>query len=95
MARRLDYIVAAGPAPRAMATLTALSGRQPVPPSWALGPMLDRLVKTTGETTADYEAATQSDLAQIARTHLPLTAYRIEGWGFPRPEQRHRAARRR
>jgi alpha-glucosidase len=85
VAPRLDYIVAAGPAPRAMAMLTALSGRQPVPPSWALGPMLDRLVKTAGETTADYEAAIQSDLAQIARTHLPLTAYRIEGWGFPGP----------
>ncbi|HET9102585.1 MAG TPA: TIM-barrel domain-containing protein [Solirubrobacteraceae bacterium] len=84
-ARHLDYIVAPGAAPKAIATLTRLSGRQPAPARWALGPMLDRLVKNAGETVADYEAQTQSDLREIDRTHLPLTAYRIEGWGFPGP----------
>jgi len=79
----LAYVVAPGPAPRAMRTLTALSGRQPVPPIWALGPMLDRLVKNAGETTADYEATLTADLANIARYRLPLTGYRVEGWGFP------------
>jgi alpha-glucosidase (family GH31 glycosyl hydrolase) len=83
-ASRLDYVVAPGPAPRAMATLTALSGRQPVPPRWALGPMLDRLTKNFGETVTDYEQNLLADLTNIRRYKLPLTAYRIEGWGFPK-----------
>lgn len=82
-ARWLDYVVAPGAAPRAMAMLTALSGRQPTPPSWALGPMLDRLVKNVGETNADYEQNVEADLTNIKRHKLPLTAYRLEGWGFP------------
>jgi sulfoquinovosidase len=82
-ARRLRYIVAPGPGPRAIRTLTAISGRQPVPPRWGLGPMMDRLVKNFDETEADYESNVQADLDNIARYGLPLTAYRIEGWGFP------------
>ncbi len=85
-APRLDYIVAPGTAAHAIATLTALSGRQPVPPRWALGPMLDRLVKNVGETEADYEANVRADLVNIRRYHLPLTAYRIEGWGLRNPD---------
>jgi sulfoquinovosidase len=84
-APRLDYVVAPGSAPRAIATLTALSGRQPVPPRWALGPMLDRLVKNFGETESDYESNIRADLNNINRYHMPLTAYRIEGWGLPSP----------
>ena len=84
-APNLDYVVAPGAAPRAIGTLTALSGRQPVPPRWALGPMLDRLVKNVGETDADYEANVRADLVNIKRYHMPLTAYRIEGWGLPTP----------
>ncbi|HEX8975639.1 MAG TPA: TIM-barrel domain-containing protein [Solirubrobacteraceae bacterium] len=82
-ASSLDYVVAPGPAPQAMRTLTALSGRQPVPQAWALGPMLDRLVKNVGETQPDYESNVAADLANIARYHLPLSAYRLEGWGLP------------
>ena len=82
-ARSLNYVVAPGNAPRAIRTLTAMSGRQPAPPSWALGPMLDRLVKIFGETRADYESNLRADLVNIARYKLPMTAYRIEGWGFP------------
>jgi alpha-glucosidase len=81
-ASSLDYVVAPGPAADAIATLTALSGRQPVPPRWALGPMLDRLVKNLGETEADYQADVEADLVNITRYQLPLTAYRIEGWGL-------------
>jgi alpha-glucosidase len=82
-APRLHYVVAPGRTPRSIRTLTALTGRQPVPPRWALGPMLDRLVKNFGETDADYQANVADDLRQIATRHLPLTAYRIEGWGLP------------
>lgn len=80
---RLDYIVAPQRAARAIGTLTRLSGRQPVPPTWALGPMLDRLVKNFGETEQDYESNVAADLVNMRRDQVPLTAYRIEGWGFP------------
>ena len=82
-ARALHYVVAPGAAPVAIAALTALTGRQPVPARWALGPMLDRLIKNVGETQVDYEANVRADLVNIARYRLPLTAYRLEGWGFP------------
>jgi sulfoquinovosidase len=81
----LRYILAGGGITRAIGALTSLSGRQPVPPAWALGPMLDRLVKNFGETQADYQSELRSDVANIDRYHLPLTAYRIEGWGFRNP----------
>lgn len=82
-AAHLHYVVAPGRAPNAIRALTALSGRQPVPPKWALGPMLDRLVRNVGETRSDYAAKVGQDLHEIVRHRLPLTAYRIEGWGFP------------
>jgi alpha-glucosidase (family GH31 glycosyl hydrolase) len=84
-ARGLQYVVTVGTPSRAMAEQTALSGRQPAPPAWALGPMLDRLVLNRGAAEAVYEAALKSDIANIDRYHLPVTAYRIEGWGFPTP----------
>lgn len=42
---RLAYVVAPGRAPKAIGRLTAITGRHPVPPRWALGPALDRLVQ--------------------------------------------------
>ena len=79
----LQYVVAPGPPRRAIASLTARSGRQLAPPRWALGPMFDRLVKNFGETRRDYESQLRQDIANIDRYHLPVTAYRIEGWGLP------------
>ncbi len=79
----LDYVLAPQPATTAIGTLTRLSGREPVPPRWALGPMLDRLVKNFGETEQDYESNVAADLVNLRRHGVPLTAYRIEGWGFP------------
>jgi sulfoquinovosidase len=78
----LRYDVAVGGTRRAIGAITAVSGRQPAPPIWALGPMLDRLVKNRGETLSDYEAKLHEDITNIDRYHLPLTGYRIEGWGF-------------
>jgi hypothetical protein len=57
----LNYIVAPGVPKRAIADLTAVTGRQPAPPAWALGPMLDRLVKNSGETQSDYESKLNQD----------------------------------
>ena len=82
-AGQLRYVVAPGKGPRAIRALTEITGRQTVPPRWGLGPMLDRLVKNFGETDEDYQSNVQADLDNIARYRLPLTAYRIEGWGFP------------
>jgi alpha-glucosidase len=78
----LSYVVAPGTPTTALANLTARTGRQPAPPAWGLGPMLDRLVKNGGTTLAQYEASLKDDLANIDRYHLPLTAYRIEGWNM-------------
>jgi len=47
--------------------------------------MLDRLVKNFGQTPSDYASNLSQDIANIGRYHLPLTAYRIEGWGFANP----------
>jgi alpha-glucosidase (family GH31 glycosyl hydrolase) len=82
----LAYVVAPGRPSQAIARLTALTGRQQVPPAWAMGPMLDRLVKNFGESVADYQSNVAADLANIAKYRLPLNAYRIEGWGFSNPD---------
>src|SRR6478609_12181780 len=81
-AAHLDYIVAPGAPRRSARTLTALTGRHRIPPTWALGPMMDRLVKNFGETVEDYEAMLKADLRNIDRYDLPLTAYRLEGSTF-------------
>jgi len=74
----LRYVVAPGPAPVAIKSLTAITGRQRVPPRWGLGPMLDRLVQGSGG--PKYLAEVNQDLVNIVRYKLPLTAYRVEGW---------------
>ena len=85
----LDYVVAPGDPARSVQTLTALNGRQIAPPSWALGPMMDRLVLNDGETYQHYQANLVRDVHNIDRHHLPLTGYRIEGWGFPDSTDNH------
>ena len=79
----LSYLVVPGAPARAIGLLTARSGRQPVPPRWALGPMFDREVKNFGDTPSVYQASVEQDIADIRRYRLPVSAYRIEGWGFP------------
>ncbi len=78
-----DYVVAPGSPTRDIATLTSISGRQPAPPRWALGPQMDRLLAHSATAVAQYPAELASDLAHIVEDHLPLTAYRIEGWADP------------
>jgi alpha-glucosidase (family GH31 glycosyl hydrolase) len=78
----IDYLVAPGPPRTAIERLTANTGRQRVPPPWAVGPVLDRLVRFPSETPEQYEAEVASDLAAIDRYRPPLEGYRIEGWRF-------------
>ncbi len=75
----LAYVVAPGSGPRAVSTVTSITGRQPLPPGWALGPTLDREAQL-GEPPAAYLAQIRTDLTDIRRYRLPLKAYRIEGW---------------
>ena len=82
----LNYVVAPGDPAHAIAALTAVSGRQPAPPQWALGPQMDRLLAHSANATTKYQAELSADLADIAKYHLPLTAYRIEGWANPAGE---------
>ncbi len=77
----IDYVVAPGTMTQASSTLSAITGRQRVPPSWALGPVFDREGELA-ETASAYEAQVQSDLQHIARYRLPVDAYRIEDWQF-------------
>ncbi|MGH2986003.1 MAG: TIM-barrel domain-containing protein, partial [Solirubrobacterales bacterium] len=78
----IDYIVAAGAPPKAIERLTAITGRQRVPPRWAAGTILDRLVKFPSDPPESHQAAIEADLRDIDRYGLPLDAYRIEGWQF-------------
>ena len=76
------YVVAPGAARQAIRTLTALTGRQPVPPvgRWA------RCSTGWSRTSArprGLPVEVRADIRNIDRYRLPLTAYRIEGWGFP------------
>jgi alpha-glucosidase (family GH31 glycosyl hydrolase) len=78
----LEYVVAPGTAEQAAAVLTAVAGRQPAPPRWALGPLFDREVEEPVETAGQYEAQLASDLENIKKYKMPITAYRVEGFGL-------------
>jgi sulfoquinovosidase len=83
-AARLEYVVAPGSPAAAVGALTSITGRQRVPPAWALGPMFDREVELF-VTPATYEAQVESDLHELIAHKLKPTAYRIEGFGFVKP----------
>ena len=78
----LEYVVAPGDMKHAAAAVSAITGRQPVPPSWALGPMMDREVEEPVESAADYQKSVNKDITRFEKGHFPISAYRIEGWGF-------------
>ncbi|HSO97928.1 MAG TPA: hypothetical protein VLP43_03180, partial [Solirubrobacteraceae bacterium] len=89
LAPGLDYVVAPGAQSASLSQITALTGRQPVPPTWALGSQFDREVKLN-ESASAYAADVRSDLANIDHYRLPVDAYRIEGWQFlPRATLAH------
>jgi alpha-glucosidase (family GH31 glycosyl hydrolase) len=78
----LDYVVAPGAPAQAIGTLTHITGRQRVPPSWAAGTELDREVRYPSDPPAQHLGEIEDDLRQMRRYHLPLDGYRIEGWQF-------------
>ena len=78
----IDYVVTPGTAPRAISTMTAITGRQRVPPAWALGTLLDRLVQFPSDPPAQHQREVEGDLRDIDHLHVHLDGYRIEGWQF-------------
>jgi alpha-glucosidase len=77
----IDYLVAPGGVARAVRCLTALTGRQPAPPAWALGgSILDRLVKYPSDDATQHQAEITADLANMKKYGVKPAAYRIEGW---------------
>ena len=76
----LDYTVVAADPAGAIGQLTAITGRQPLPPEWALGSLFDRLVQYPSDPAATYQQQVESDIANIRRYDLHVDAYRIEGW---------------
>jgi alpha-glucosidase (family GH31 glycosyl hydrolase) len=83
----IDYVVAPGDAPAAIATVTGLSGRHRVPPAWALGPIMDRLVRFPPESADAYKRSVEDDLRRLERGEVRLSAYRIEGWYLYAPDE--------
>src|SRR5271165_5952306 len=78
----IDYVVAPGSMTKAIATLTSITGRQRVPPEWALAPMFDQEVEAPPPSPAVYLGELEHNIDEIAYHHLPVGAYRIEGWEF-------------
>lgn len=76
----LELVVAPGDGPTAVATMTAITGRNPVPPDWSLGPMVSRAVEPGVVSASAYAAAVTADLDEVERLDLPLTGFSIEGW---------------
>jgi alpha-D-xyloside xylohydrolase len=83
-AKRIDYTVAPGAAPKAIKTLTGITGRHRVPPEWAVGPTLYRGVRVLSpeaDTPESHAAKVAADLDEIERRGLKeVTSYAIEGW---------------
>ena len=94
-APRLDYSVAVGTPRRAMASLTAVTGRHRLPPAWAERATISRPITNNGkETPATYRARIAADLRQIERRHPPIGMYAFEGWGIQSPAFVKRTIRR-
>jgi len=68
--------------PDAVGQISAISGRQRVPPAWGSGPLLDRATQYLNDSASHYYAEVLADLQNIKRYHLPLDGYRIEGWRY-------------
>ncbi|MFO0756010.1 MAG: glycoside hydrolase family 31 protein [Byssovorax sp.] len=72
---------AAGAPAKAMAALSARTGRNRVAPAWSMGPTISRAVWTS-KTTADYQQAIADDLDKIEADKLAISAYCFEGWAL-------------
>ncbi len=78
----LRFTVAPGRAPRAIRTLTAITGRTPVPPRWQVAPIFSQTLTgtQTGKSAETYEAEIRTSIRKIDRLRLPYKAFSFEGW---------------
>ena len=83
---RLRLVVTTGSAPRVIRRITAITGRQRVPPEWSVGPTLSRAVQVVGGTSATYMAHVTDDIDHIEQGKLPVDAYAFEGWALLPPD---------
>ena len=83
---QLNYLVAPGPPATAINAITAITGRERVPPRWAIGLEIDRAERAASpENARQVQAEVRSDIANIVRYHLPISSFRIEGWALLSP----------
>ncbi len=82
----LQFTVAPGPGPKAVETLTAITGRTPVPPKWQISPIFTQTLTgaSTGKTPEAYFAEVQESLRLIDELDLPYKVFSFEGWGLLR-----------
>jgi len=80
--RGLRFTVAPGPARTAIRTLTAITGRTPVPPRWQVAPIFAQTLTggTTGKSAAEYEREIRTSLRMIAKWRLPYRSFSFEAW---------------
>lgn len=80
--RGLKFTVAPGSGPKAIRTLTAITGRTPVPPRWQVAPIFAQTLSggTTGKSPATYEAEIRASLRKIEELDLPYEAFSFEAW---------------
>ena len=83
-ATSLHLVVAPADPVTSIGALTEVTGRQPVPPAWALQPMIDRSIYVA-DTPATYQAKVASDIDHLAAGDAPDSGYRIEGWAVLAP----------
>lgn len=82
----LKFTVAPGDGPQAVESLTAITGRTPVPPKWQIAPIFTQTLTgaMTGKTPEAYFAEIQESLRLIDELDLPYKAFSFEGWGLLR-----------
>jgi len=86
---RLRLVVAVGAPLRVIRRLTAITGRERVPPAWSTGPTLSRAVQVVGATQATYMAHVTDDIDHVEQQGLPVDAYAFEGWALLPPDFVH------
>jgi alpha-glucosidase len=78
----LKFTVAPGRATQAIRTLTAITGRTPVPPRWHVAPIFTQTLTGAqqGKTGDTYEAEIRASIRKIRELRLPYKAFSFEGW---------------
>jgi alpha-glucosidase (family GH31 glycosyl hydrolase) len=78
----LRFTVAPGGPAKAIRTLTAITGRTPVPPRWQVAPIFMQTLTgaAQGKTAATYEAEIRTSIRKIKELDLPYQAFSFEGW---------------